>query len=117
MRNVPVDSPALRFGGALDLEATPTGFAPRRLPAWTKLGLTSLTMNKMRSAIEAVVNVRQELGDENLHYLSGLEPFGADDAGDLPDHVHPNDAGNQRIAERFVGRAFAKGGPLAATGH
>ena len=74
----------------------------------------SLTMRKMRVAIEAVVRVRQGLGDENLHYLSGLELFGADDAGDLPDHVHPNDAGNQRIAERFVRHAFADGGPLVA---
>ncbi len=74
-----------------------------------------LTMRKMRAAIEAVVTVRQGLGDENLYYLSGLELFGADDAGDLPDHVHPNDAGNQRIAERFLRHAFADGGPLAAT--
>jgi hypothetical protein len=80
-----------------------------------ELRRNSLTMRKMRAAIETVVMVRQELGDENLHYLSGLELFGADDAGDLPDHVHPNDAGNQRIAERFVRHAFADGGPLSPT--
>jgi hypothetical protein len=82
----------------------------------TELRRTSLTMRRMRSVIEEVVKVRRELGDENLHYLSGLELFGADDAGDLPDHLHPNDAGNQRIAGRFVGHALANGGPLAATG-
>ena len=80
-----------------------------------ELRRNSLTTRKMRAAIEAVVTVRQGLGDENLHYLSGLELFGEDDAGDLPDHVHPNDAGNQRIAERFVRHAFADGGPLAAS--
>jgi|HubBroStandDraft_1064217.scaffolds.fasta_scaffold12195_2 lysophospholipase L1-like esterase len=79
-----------------------------------ELRRNSLTMQKMRSAVEAVVKVRQGLGDENLHYLSGLELFGADEAGDLPDDLHPNDAGNQRIAERFVRPAFAAGGPLAA---
>jgi lysophospholipase L1-like esterase len=78
-----------------------------------ELRRNSLTVRTMRSAVEAVVKLRRELGDENLHYLSGLELFGADDAGDLPDHVHPNDAGNQRIAERFVRHAFADGGPLA----
>jgi len=79
-----------------------------------ELRRTSLTMQTMRAAIETVVKVRRELGDENLHYLSGLELFGADDVGDLPDLLHPNDAGNQRIAERFVRHAFATGGPLAA---
>jgi hypothetical protein len=80
-----------------------------------ELRRNSLTMRKMRAAIEAVVTVRQGLGDENLHYLSGLELFGAEDADDLPDDVHPNDAGNQRIAERFVHHAFADGGPLLTT--
>ena len=80
-----------------------------------ELRRNSLTVRTMRSAVEAVVKLRRELGDENLHYLSGLELFGADDAGDLPDHVHPNDAGNQRIAERFVRHAFADGGPLAVS--
>ena len=80
-----------------------------------ELRRNSLTMRKMRAAIEGVITVRQGLGDENLHYLSGLELFGADDEGDLPDQVHPNDAGNQRIAERFVRHAFADGGPFAAT--
>ena len=85
----------------------------QRVDAADELRRSGLTMRKMRAAIEAVVTVRQGLGDENLHYLNGLELFGADDAGDLPDHVHPNDAGNQRIAERFVRHAFADGGPLA----
>jgi hypothetical protein len=80
-----------------------------------ELRRTSLTMQTMRSAVETVVKIRRDLGDENLHYLSGLELFGADDVGDLPDLLHPNDAGNQRIAERFVRHAFATGGPLAAT--
>ena len=50
MRNVPIDSEALRFAGALDLEATATGFVPRRLPAWTKPQLSDV-------ALEAVVQM------------------------------------------------------------
>jgi GDSL-like Lipase/Acylhydrolase family len=75
---------------------------------------TSLTMRTMRATIEAVVEGRRALGDEHLHYLSGLELFGADDAGDLPDGLHPNDAGNARIAERFTSLAFGPDGPLAS---
>jgi hypothetical protein len=74
---------------------------------------TSLTMRKMRAAIESVVEVRRALGDDHLHYVSGLDLFGPADAGDLPDDLHPNDAGNERIAERFAAIAFGAGGPLA----
>ncbi len=76
---------------------------------------TSLTIQRMRAIVKAVVERRQGLGDGNLHYLDGLELFGADDAVDLPDGVHPNDVGNERIAERFVRLAFADGKPLAVS--
>ena len=36
-----------------------------------------------------------------------------DDAGNLPDDLHPNDAGNERIAVRLATTAFGAGGPLA----
>jgi hypothetical protein len=77
---------------------------------------TSLTMRTMRAAVEAVVEGRRGLGDEHLHYLSGLDLFGADDNGDLPDGLHPNDAGNARIAQRFATHAFGPDGPLAHGG-
>ena len=41
-----------------------------------ELRRNSLTVRTMRSAVEAVVQLRQELGDENLHYLSGLSSSG-----------------------------------------
>ena len=74
---------------------------------------TSLTMRKMRTAIAALVEVRRGLGDDQLHYLSGMDLFGPADAGDLPDDLHPNEAGNELIAERFATIAFGTGGPLA----
>jgi hypothetical protein len=43
-----------------------------------------------------------------------LELFGADDAGDLPDLLHPNAAGLARIGERFAAKAFGTDGPLLA---
>ena len=75
---------------------------------------TSLTLRKMRAAIASVVEVRRGLGDDHLHYLSGLDLFGPADAGDLPDDLHPNDTGNERIAGRFATIAFGAGGPLAS---
>ncbi|MGZ4688996.1 MAG: SGNH/GDSL hydrolase family protein [Acidimicrobiia bacterium] len=78
-----------------------------------ELRVTSLTLQKIRSALASVVEQRRELGDSNLHYLDGLELFGADDAEDLPDDLHPNAAGYIRIGHRFAQHAFAPGGPLA----
>ena len=46
--------------------------------------------------------------------VSGLDLFGPADAGDLPDDLHPNETGNERIAERFATIAFGAGGPLAS---
>jgi lysophospholipase L1-like esterase len=34
--------------------------------------------------------------------VDGLELFGAADAGDLPDDLHPNPAGYRRMGERFA---------------
>ncbi len=71
-----------------------------------------LTLRRIRKLIEAAVAGRRGAGDEHLHYLDGLELFGAADAVDLPDDLHPNPAGYARIAERFAAFAFAPGGPF-----
>ena len=57
MRNVPVDSEVLRFAGALDLEATRAGFAPRRLPAWTKPQISDVALD---AVIQMPAGVRLE---------------------------------------------------------
>jgi len=75
--------------------------------------VTHLTLQKVRAAIEAIVDGRRAAGDTNLHYLDGLTLFGPDDVGDLPDLLHPNPTGYRRIGERFAAAAFAAGGPLA----
>jgi hypothetical protein len=40
--------------------------------------------------------------DQRLHHLDGLRLFGAPDAGELPDGVHPSPAGYARTGERVV---------------
>jgi hypothetical protein len=72
----------------------------------------SLTLRRMREVIATVVEARRALGDGNLHHLDGLELFGAEDLGDMPDELHPNPAGYQRMGERFFTRVFANGGPF-----
>jgi hypothetical protein len=83
------------------------------VPGMDEHRVTCLTLTKIRAAIAAIVSSRQELGDSNLHHLDGLQLFGADDAGDLPDDLHPNPAGYQRMGERFASLAFGPAGPLA----
>jgi lysophospholipase L1-like esterase len=48
----------------------------------------------------------------NLHLLEGTDLFGEDDLDDLPDGLHPNAAGYQRMGERFNALAFGPGGPF-----
>ena len=61
-----------------------------------------LSLVRIREIIAEVVEGRRARGDSALHYVDGLSLFGADDAPDLPDDVHPNPAGYQRMGERFA---------------
>ncbi len=72
-----------------------------------------LTLRRIREIIESTVDARRASGDTNLHYLDGLKLFGETDLADLPDGLHPNSAGYQRMAERFHQQAFAPKAPFA----
>jgi hypothetical protein len=85
------------------------------LPGHDEIRNGSLTLQQMRAIIREVVEGRQKAGDANLHYLDGLELFGAADAADLPDDLHPNGPGYVRMGQRFNALAFAGGKPLAAS--
>ena len=73
----------------------------------------ALTLTRVREVVAEVVAARHAVGDEHLHTFSGLELFGADDADELYDDLHPTEVGYQRIGERFAAKAFGPGGPLA----
>ena len=61
-----------------------------------------LSLVRIREIIADVVEQRIAAGDLALHYINGLSLFGADDAHDLPDDLHPNPAGYRRMGERFA---------------
>ena len=73
---------------------TIAGFEPYRV------GCLSLT--RIREIVAEAVAARRAAGDVNLHYVDGLDLFGAADADDLPDDLHPNPAGYERMGERFA---------------
>lgn len=72
-----------------------------------------VSLTRMRDLLQNVAAIWQKRGDTNLHYLSGLELFGPADVADLPDLLHPNAAGYQRMGERFHAAMLAPGKPLA----
>ncbi len=61
----------------------------------------ALTLVEGRAIIADVVARCQKAGDASLSYLDGLTLFGAADAEDLPDLLHPNAAGQERMGQRF----------------
>ncbi len=65
-----------------------------------------LTLTRARVVISELVKQRKNQGDTNLSYLDGLSLFGAEDASDLPDDLHPNAAGYVRMGERFAPLLF-----------
>ena len=77
-----------------------------------ELAYGALSIGRIRKLIADVVERRQRVGDGQLHLLDGRELFGEGDVGDLPDGLHPNNAGYRRMGERFAKLAFEEGGPL-----
>jgi lysophospholipase L1-like esterase len=80
------------------------------LPGHDEIRAGCMTLVRVRELIQAVVALRREAGDAQLHYVDGLTLFGAADAGDLPDDLHPNPAGYRRMGERFARRVFSDDG-------
>jgi hypothetical protein len=64
------------------------------------------SLMRMRELLQGVVEARAKTGDSAIRYLSGLALFDEPDAPDLPDDLHPNAAGYQRMGERFFATAL-----------
>ena len=63
-----------------------------------------LNLQIMRVQIQSCVNKLKTLGDLNLHYVDGLDIFGAEYAHLLPDDLHPNVEGYNMLAQNFLKR-------------
>lgn len=101
--------------GAFDLEAIAEGRVQFRATGDSaEVAAGKLTLISIRSELERIVAERRE-ADANLHYLNGLDLFGAPDELDhpLPDGLHPDTASHLLIADRFTNRVFGVGGPFA----
>ena len=73
-----------------------------------ELAIGALTLRRIRELETQIIEDRQR-DDPNLHLLPGPELFGSADLDDLPDGLHPNAAGYQRMGERFHAWAFENG--------
>lgn len=71
-----------------------------------------LTLDTVRATL---THITRERGghDRNLHYLDGRTLFGPGDTADLPDGLHPNAAGYQRIGQRFADTVFGPQGAFS----
>ena len=72
------------------------------IPGFEQFRAGALSLVRIRAIIADAVEKRRAAGDPALHYVDGLDLFGADDAHDLPDDLHPNPAGYRRMGERFA---------------
>ncbi|MBE1513595.1 SGNH/GDSL hydrolase family protein [Nesterenkonia halotolerans] len=72
-----------------------------------------LNLQGVRTALRQIADQRMAT-DPHLHFLDGLELFGAADEAELPfrDQLHPGSEAHLRIGERFANVALAPGGPL-----
>jgi len=70
------------------------------------LAFGRLSVQGIRELLVEIVDRRRAVGDDALHYLDGRELFGPADVADLPDGLHPNGAGYERMGERFVEHPF-----------
>ena len=78
-------------------------------PIWgvhreTEANSVGFTLAAMREEVAGAVEALRAHGDRHVHYVDGLDLFGAADAHLLPDDLHPNGDGYALLAERFLDR-------------
>lgn len=70
-------------------------------PRETELTNTGLSLSLMRGWLAELVETLRDNGDDNVHYLDGLEIIGEADAGCMPDELHPDGDGILLMGRRF----------------
>ena len=77
-------------------------------PRETTPNAVGFTLDGMRQEVAEAVEALRSMGDANLHYLNGLELFGADLAHLLPDDLHPDAEGYKIMGQNFVDKVASK---------
>jgi lysophospholipase L1-like esterase len=67
-----------------------------------------VTLVKMRDELEEACRILGARGDENVHYVSGLDVLGEGDLAYLPDGLHPSADGYEFMGRRYVERVARK---------
>ncbi len=67
----------------------------------TEVNAAGFTIQAMREEVEKAVAVLQSQGDGHIHYVNGLDIFGAESAHLLPDDLHPNAEGYELMGRNF----------------
>lgn len=73
-------------------------------PRETTPNAVDFTLQAMRDEVAAAVDALQAAGDRNLHYVNGLEIFGAEYTHLLPDELHPDAEGYRIMGHNFVAK-------------
>ncbi|MEZ4868893.1 MAG: SGNH/GDSL hydrolase family protein [Caldilineaceae bacterium] len=71
-------------------------------PRETTPNAVGFTLAAMREEVAAAVAALQAAGDRHLHYVNGLEIFGASYAHLLPDDLHPDAEGYRVMGRHFT---------------
>jgi len=77
---------------------------------------TGMTLQKQRQQIADAVEQLQQRGDAALHYVDGLDLFGADYLDYMPDRLHPDAEGIRLLADNVAEHVMPRFGlePAAA---
>jgi lysophospholipase L1-like esterase len=65
-----------------------------------------MTLEIMRDDVETAVNIMRDCGDENVHYVNGLDVMGPEQLHLLPDELHPGPEGYKVMGQRFFENAI-----------
>ena len=75
-----------------------------------EVNAAGFTIQAMRGEVEKAVVALKVQGDDHIHYVNGLDIFGAESAHLLPDDLHPNAEGYELMGRNFsqkvAGRYF-----------
>ncbi|MDA1280257.1 MAG: GDSL-type esterase/lipase family protein [Chloroflexi bacterium] len=74
-------------------------FSPGREDTLNPVGFT---LREMGAEVEKAVETLRANGDENIHYIDGLDVFSAEHTHLLPDDLHPNDEGYGVMASNLL---------------